>query len=54
MSAEIIHLPVAPARSCENCVQYRGSAHETRCALYDVEILSEEAAAADCEGYESC
>lgn len=53
MSAEVIHLPVAPTRSCEHCVHYRGSEHETRCALYDVEILSEVVAAKDCEGFES-
>lgn len=52
MSAEIIQLPIGPERSCVNCIHYRGSEHDTRCGLFDVQILSERVAASDCDAFD--
>jgi hypothetical protein len=51
MSAQVLDLPV-PQRSCVECVHYRASERDTRCSLFEVQILSEKAAARDCEAFE--
>lgn len=50
MTAQVVDFP-APVRSCVDCIHYLSSEHDTRCGLFDVQILSETVAASDCEAF---